>query len=172
MVTVWTKEKSPGCEAEGTSDRQNHGSPKNGFHSPGSTGPQALCQALHLTATELKHIGFLLCASTYWILQQGLIYLFFTTWEKWRKQSNITEQVELAPAQPAWLLGRCSLLSSEWLLVVVGRCEWVACVAPGSGGHQLPWSICVLGCGERGSSHHFREHVWDFNSRDDRWNHV
>lgn len=60
VVTVWTREKGrlPGCEVEGTSDRQNQGSPKNGFHSPESTGPQGLCQALHLTATELNTLDF------------------------------------------------------------------------------------------------------------------
>ena len=91
MVKVWTKEKwlTLGCEVEWASNRQNHGSTENGFHSYGTAGPQGRCQAVHLKVIKLNT---LLCTSTWLNASQGFIYLFFTTWERWHKWPDVTEQ--------------------------------------------------------------------------------
>ena len=54
-------------------------------------------------------------------------------------------KAELASAQVFLIPGPTFLpLLRAAFLVVVGDADGLSCVAQGSGGHQLPWSVCAL----------------------------
>lgn len=58
-------------------------------------------------------------------------------------------KAELASARVFLIPGPMFLpLLRAAFLAVIGDAGGLSCVAPGSGGHQLPWSVCALGGGE------------------------